>query len=180
MGSFTESGVVSAERGEMGMRAHRMVTTGLAALLLVGTTAAADQAEAAAGARPAEATHATAGATSTSASASSLATHRAVRAVRVRERATTAATLGKVTQAVRRSEYTAGVPASAYSVTGLRMSGAWARVTLSPRQEDLLDPATVLLRRSQGRWSVVDLGTAEVGCGVAPAATLRALRLDCG
>ena len=88
-------------------------------------------------------------------------------------------TLSKITTAVRRSEYTAGVPASSYAVTGLRTSGSWARVTLQPGKSVELDPATVVLRQTKGQWKVVDLGTAMVGCDVAPKATVKALRLDC-
>lgn len=167
---FAGPGVVSAgQTGDNIMRAHRILATGLATLLLVGTTTAADQADAATNARS----------TARTSTSSTVSTYRVVRAAQVRHHATGASTLTKITTAVRRSEFTAGVPSSQYAVTGLRTSGTWATVTLAPRKQAELDPATVLLRQSQGRWSVVDLGTAEVGCGVAPAATLRALKLGC-
>lgn len=90
------------------------------------------------------------------------------------------ATVRAITRAVRRSDATSGVPASAYQITDIRVSGDWARATLTPRQPDTLDAATALLRRtSRTTWGLADLGTAEVGCDVAPAAVLTALSLPC-
>ena len=157
------------------MRAHRFVATGLATLALATSAATVAPAQAA----PSHASSTTA--------TQSVSHHRVVRAAQVRRHAGTAratnatrtSTLSKITTAVRRSEYTAGVPASSYAVTVLRTSGSWARVTLQPGKSVELDPATVVLRQTKGQWKVVDLGTAMVGCDVAPKATVKALRLDC-
>ncbi|AKT52227.1 hypothetical protein [Arsenicicoccus sp. oral taxon 190] len=55
-------------------------------------------------------------------------------------------------------------------------SGTWARATVHPTK-GRTDDATVLLHKVKGTWRSVDFGTAQVGCGVAPAAVLRQLRL---
>ena len=52
----------------------------------------------------------------------------------------------------------------------------WARATVHPTRGQT-DDATVLLHKVAGRWRVADLGTAQVGCGVAPVKVLRGLRL---
>ncbi|WP_052466304.1 hypothetical protein [Mobilicoccus massiliensis] len=159
------------------MRAHRrLLGAATAAAVLCGATVAtAPQAEAASGGRS--------GLAAASVSGTAAAHYRVVRASDLRRRAATPArsvTLAAVTKAVRASEFTDGVPASAYTVRNLRTSGSWARVTLQPKKTAELDPATVLLQKSRAGWKVVDLGTAEVGCDVAPNSTLKALRLSCG
>ncbi|GAB47491.1 hypothetical protein [Mobilicoccus pelagius] len=157
------------------MRAHRILATGLVALLLAGPATVAGEAEAATQ-RSTTTTTTTATTTATTASR-----YRVVRAAKVRRHAARPApsTLTSITRAVHRSEYTAGVPASSYSVTGLRTSGSWARVVLAPHRPADLDAATVVLRRTKGQWRVVDLGTYGVGCDVTSAATQKALRLEC-
>lgn len=87
-----------------------------------------------------------------------------------------------ITLAVQRSEATSFVPARDYRVTGVRLAGSdWARATLTPRAGAELDPATVVLQRAgtPAAWTVADLGTAGVGCDIAPASVLRTLRLTC-
>jgi len=95
--------------------------------------------------------------------------------------ATPRATAGAIATAVRDSPATAGVPRSAYAVTGVRTAAsdaAWAGATVQPTGDDL-DPATVVLHRVGGTWTVVDLGTAQVGCDTAPAAVVTDLGLGC-
>lgn len=174
------------------MRAGRLIGVTAAALLVTSGIGLAPTSTASA-ATPASITTtsvaaSTTGATKMGATKTGAATqktaarYRVVRSAQMR-RATAAtrraATLDAVTTAVRTSEFTEGVPASSYRVTGLRTSGSWATVTLTPAKNAELDPATVVLRRTSGTWSVVDLGTAGVGCDVAPAAAIAALKLDC-
>lgn len=156
------------------MGTRRLVGAGIGALLMAATLAvpAADVAAAA--------PSATNRATSAS-SASSVSHYRLVRSAQMRRlgSSSTAATLKAVTKAVNASEYTEGIPATDYAVTGVRVSGSWASATLRPSRTAELDPATVILQKSRGAWQVVDLGTAEVGCGLVPAAALKPLRLTC-
>ncbi|NIZ89428.1 hypothetical protein [Kineococcus rubinsiae] len=91
------------------------------------------------------------------------------------------ATTAAVTTAVQTSPATAAVPRSAYAVTDVRTAAAdpaWAGAALEPTGDDL-DPATVVLHLVAGAWTVVDLGTAQVGCGTAPAAVAGDLGLGC-
>ena len=84
--------------------------------------------------------------------------------------------------AVRSSPLTAGVDGSRYAVRDVRVSAAdpaWAAARLAPVGADL-EPAEVVLQQVDGRWEVADLGTAEVGCGVAPEAVLTDLGAVCG
>jgi hypothetical protein len=67
------------------------------------------------------------------------------------------------------------VPANRYSVTNVRISvvsRAWAMGSLVPTKayRNKFQPATVVAVKPAGtrEWVVVDLGTAEVGCGIAP------------
>lgn len=154
------------------MRAGRRLTGLAVAALTVGGVV---------GAAPTAASAVTDGTHHASAAASAASQNRLVRHAQARrafaERSRPS--LRTITDAVHRSEFTDGVPASSYTVTGLRASGSWARAELKPSRGVELDQATVVLRRSSNRWQVVDLGTAQVGCEVAPAATLRALHLRC-
>lgn len=99
--------------------------------------------------------------------------------VRHRAAAKPGSELAAVTKAVHRSEFVEGIPTTAYRVVGLRTAGDWGRTTLVPTDKNQLDPAVVLVHKVKGAWTVADLGTAEVGCEVAPAATLKALQLTC-
>jgi hypothetical protein len=67
------------------------------------------------------------------------------------------------------------VPQSHYRVTGQRISTvsrnwAVAQVVPTPQFKSSLQSATVIAVRLAGtsQWVVVDLGTAQVGCGIAP------------
>jgi hypothetical protein len=67
------------------------------------------------------------------------------------------------------------VPTSKYRVTGQRVSTvskhwAIAQLVATPASRATFQNATVLAIRPAGTngWVVVDVGTAEVGCGIAP------------
>jgi hypothetical protein len=67
------------------------------------------------------------------------------------------------------------VPTQRYSVTNVRISTvskAWAMASLVPTKayRNAFQPATAVAVKPAGtrEWVVVDLGTAEVGCGIAP------------
>lgn len=67
------------------------------------------------------------------------------------------------------------VPRSRYRVTGERISSvssSWAKaeVVARPGFQSTFQNATVVAVRPAGtdQWVVVDLGSAEVGCGIAP------------
>lgn len=85
-----------------------------------------------------------------------------------------------ITAAVTTSPATAGVPAGAFTVTDVHVSqGTWASAQLEPAPDADLDPATAVLRFTDGAWQVVDLGTAQVGCGIVPADVGTELALSC-
>ena len=74
------------------------------------------------------------------------------------------------------------VPQSQYRVTDQRVSTvsnhwATAQLVATPAFKDSFQNATVIAVRLAGssQWVVVDLGTAEVGCGIAPNAVLADL-----
>lgn len=84
-----------------------------------------------------------------------------------------------ISQAVHASPLTSAVPDGDYVVVGVRLSAHdehWAGGMLEPRKQDALQPAGVLLHRVGDTWTVSDLGTAQLGCGIAPAAVLQDLR----
>ncbi|WP_432546595.1 hypothetical protein [Kineococcus sp. SYSU DK004] len=82
--------------------------------------------------------------------------------------------------AIAASPATDGVPDGAWTVTDVRTADeVWAAALLEPVDPEALDPATALLRATPDGWEVVDLGTAQVGCGTAPDAVLPALGLTC-
>ena len=58
-------------------------------------------------------------------------------------------------------------------------AGPWARATLVPCDPRHGDRALVVLQLHHGRWRLRDLGTADVGCTVAPARVRRDLKLVC-
>ncbi|WP_432561008.1 hypothetical protein [Kineococcus sp. SYSU DK003] len=87
-----------------------------------------------------------------------------------------------ITQAVTTSEQTAAVPPADYRVTDVRVADSdtsWAAADLEPTDPAALDPATAVLQHVEGGWRVVDLGTAQVGCGLATPAVLEDLTLSC-
>jgi hypothetical protein len=78
------------------------------------------------------------------------------------------------------------VPTNQYNVTGIkvttlptRRTGAWAiaQMTARPQFRDTFQSATVILVKPAGtqNWTAVDVGTSEVGCGIAPTAVLKDL-----
>jgi len=82
-----------------------------------------------------------------------------------------------VAKAVRRSSVDDidKVPAKRYRVSDVRISTvsrAWAMASLLPTKayRNTFQPATVVAVKPAGtrEWVVVDLGTAQVGCGIAP------------
>ncbi|WP_462183595.1 hypothetical protein, partial [Frankia sp. AgKG'84/4] len=82
---------------------------------------------------------------------------------------------------VRGSQYTAAVPATNYQVTGTVLAASdpsWALTELEPTVEDL-DRAEGLVHRTPAGWELVQVGTYEVGCGVAPSAVLDDFGLQC-
>lgn len=87
-----------------------------------------------------------------------------------------------IVRAVRTSTHTADVPGSAYSVRSIQVAsgGRWGSAVIVPSDVEALDVAVVLVQRRGAAWRVADLGTFEVGCGVAPRATIRELGLTCG
>lgn len=85
-----------------------------------------------------------------------------------------------IIRAVNKEVGVNGVPSSQFTVERLRVSrSTWAAAKIVPERSADLDPADVLVRRTKGTWKVIDLGTAEVGCGVAPAPVLATLGLRC-
>ncbi len=86
-----------------------------------------------------------------------------------------------IAEAVRTSPYTAQVPANEYKVAGTALASSdpsWAYTELHPTVADL-DRAEGVLHRTDGGWKLVQLGTYEVGCGVAPSAVLDDFGLEC-
>lgn len=92
----------------------------------------------------------------------------------------TAATNRAIAAAVTRSSMLGEVPASDVSVLSIRVAAAnadWASAVAHP-EDRRTDDAFVALHRVRGRWSVVTLGTAGVGC-VVPTALRTDLHLIC-
>jgi hypothetical protein len=88
-----------------------------------------------------------------------------------------------ITAAVKHSSTTSSVPDSHYDVKRIRMATVahgWARAELVPRPKYRASAqgATALLRKTNGRWRVRNLGTAGLGCNI-PRAVATDLRLDC-
>jgi len=90
-----------------------------------------------------------------------------------------------ITKAVQTSPVggASDIPTNQYRVTGIRVSTVsrvWATANMTPTKayKDTLQSAFVMLVRPAGTqsWVVVDLGTAEVGCGYAPDPVLDDLR----
>jgi hypothetical protein len=86
-----------------------------------------------------------------------------------------------ITDAIRHSELTSQVPANAYQVVGAKVSRSdptWAWAQLLP-VSDTVDRAQGVLHRTASGWSLVQLGSYEVGCSVAPPQVRADLTLDC-
>ena len=89
-----------------------------------------------------------------------------------------------ISAAVAASPAVAGVPASDYTVTGARLAAsdpAWAAAALEPTARRGRRPRPRHRRAAAGRgtWQVVDLGTAQVGCGLVTPAVQHDLALLC-
>lgn len=108
------------------------------------------------------------------------ATHQ-VAATRARSAVVTRATVNQIYVAIANDKQLRGWKRADWRVQRISLApGAptWARATVHPTRGQT-DDATVLLHKVAGRWRVADLGTAQVGCGVAPVKVLRGLRLGC-
>ncbi|MCM3887103.1 hypothetical protein [Frankia sp. R82] len=91
------------------------------------------------------------------------------------------ADVSAIASAVKSSEYTSAVPANDYEVTGTVLAASdptWAYTELHPTVEDY-DRAEGVLHHTSGGWQLVQLGTYELGCGVAPADVLDDFGLEC-
>ncbi|MBX6388213.1 MAG: hypothetical protein IRZ08_04290 [Frankia sp.] len=87
-----------------------------------------------------------------------------------------------ITAAVRNSPFTEAVPDDAYYVAGTQLSPLdpdWAWTGLRPLTDDLDRADAVLHREPSGEWTVVALGSAEVGCGRVPGAVLASFGIVC-
>jgi hypothetical protein len=78
------------------------------------------------------------------------------------------------------------IPTNRYRVGGIKVTtlpsrrlGAWAIASIIPvgRFKNTMQGADVILVKPAGTndWTAVDVGTAEVGCGIAPDAVLKDL-----
>ncbi|MCH8612882.1 hypothetical protein [Arsenicicoccus dermatophilus] len=109
------------------------------------------------------------------ATASSAAPTRTVAAVR--QVPVSRATVSKIYWAIATDRSMRGWKRADWRVQRVQVvSGGWARATVHATKGQT-DDAVVVLRMVNGRWTVADLGTAQVGCGIAPAAVLKALHL---
>jgi hypothetical protein len=86
-------------------------------------------------------------------------------------RAPTSSERVAIARAVHSSSFTAGVPDSHYTVVAIRISTiapAYAKAETRPRPAYRMDfdRAFALLKRTRGRWRVIEFGTGEVGCGL--------------
>lgn len=85
----------------------------------------------------------------------------------------------QVRQAILHSKLLGVVKPSNVTVSDIRFVGtshAWAGALATPKNGQT-DPAQVLLHRTGFTWQVRDLGTAGVGCGIAPASVRSSLGL---
>lgn len=85
----------------------------------------------------------------------------------------------QITSAILHSSLLGAVQPSNVAVSQIRFDGAdraWAAALATPKNGQT-DPAQVLLQKSGDTWQVRDLGTAGVGCGIAPSAVRGQLGL---
>ncbi|MDE9367914.1 hypothetical protein PZ938_20045 [Luteipulveratus sp. YIM 133132] len=90
-----------------------------------------------------------------------------------------AATRAAIVKAVEKSPLLGEVPPTGVVVNQIRVSsvsGSWASALVAPRSSDV-DPAQVVLHHTAKGWTVKDLGTDQVGCGVTTARVRADLRL---
>ncbi|WP_232425220.1 hypothetical protein [Pseudofrankia inefficax] len=86
-----------------------------------------------------------------------------------------------IAAAIRHSDLTSQVPPAAYQVVGAKLSRSdpnWAWAQLLP-VTDTIDRAQGVLHRTASGWSLVQLGSFEVGCSAAPPQVRADLALDC-
>lgn len=85
----------------------------------------------------------------------------------------------QIARAIFASNMLGAVKPSNVSVSQVKFAGPhheWADALATPKNGQT-DPAQVLLQRSGAGWQVRDLGTAFVGCGIAPRAVRSTLGL---
>lgn len=85
----------------------------------------------------------------------------------------------QVVAAIRASKMLGAVKPSNVVVSKVKFTGAkhtWAGAVATPKNGQT-DPAQVLLKKSAAGWTVRSLGTAQVGCGIAPQSVRSALGL---
>ncbi|MGF7234618.1 MAG: hypothetical protein ACQSGP_06635 [Frankia sp.] len=90
-------------------------------------------------------------------------------------------TAAAIAAAVRASPLTKQVPSDDYTVTGIRLSAsdpAWAWVQLRPRVTTV-GPADGIEHHTARGWKLAELGTFEVGCGLAPSRVLHDFGVAC-
>ncbi|MBL7494527.1 hypothetical protein I6A60_35575 [Frankia sp. AgB1.9] len=86
-----------------------------------------------------------------------------------------------IAAAIRHSDLTSQVSPDAYQVVGAKVSRNdpnWAWAQLLP-VTDTIDRAQGVLHRTASGWSLVQLGSFEVGCSAAPPQVRADLALDC-
>jgi hypothetical protein len=89
--------------------------------------------------------------------------------------------LAAIDTAVHTSSLTDAVPDSAYQVTGTTVSTvdpSWAWTGLRPLTAEV-DRVDAVLHRDATGWTLVALGSDEVGCGLAPNAVLAGFGIGC-
>ncbi|WP_446664021.1 hypothetical protein [Flexivirga sp. B27] len=85
----------------------------------------------------------------------------------------------QVVAAIRASKMLGAVKPSNITVSQVKFAGAdhtWAGALVTPKNAQT-DPAQVLLKKSGSTWKVRDLGTAFVGCNIAPSGVRNTLGL---
>ncbi len=90
-------------------------------------------------------------------------------------------TQAEIVAAVHSSALTSDVPASYYRVADVRVSQAnpnFASAQLVPTTSQL-GPGMAALRHDADGWTLVDVGTGEVGCNVVPHQARAELNLTC-
>jgi hypothetical protein len=89
--------------------------------------------------------------------------------------------LAAIDTAVHTSSFTDAVPDSAYQVTGTTVSTvdpSWAWTGLRPLTAEV-DRVDAVLHRDATGWTLVALGSDEVGCGLAPNNVLAGFGIVC-
>ncbi|MGF7235055.1 MAG: hypothetical protein ACQSGP_08865, partial [Frankia sp.] len=86
-----------------------------------------------------------------------------------------------IVAAVHGSALTSDVPASYYRVLDVRVSRAnpnFASAQLVPTN-DQIAPGMAVLRHDAAGWTLIDVGSGEVGCGVVPVPARAELNVTC-